>query len=345
VETACFDGVDNDADGQDVDCAFSSYPLDCDGSGGCEVDCLGACRAAAIGVDMALAGGGGYERFAARDRLTFARIDFRSTQRRFVLKGLVVDNRNTLPTERGLMVDSDADGLPDETELRLEGVDASGATVTLDPTSRDTDGDGFSDKVEHLLRTVGLDPFRPSLPPDCEDPALDRDGDGLGDCEEKLLGSDPTLFDSDADGLPDPLELRRGSNLLVNDVLGDLDQDGFPNGAEVTRHTDLLSNEAGVRSELAYRYRVTPAGVTGDRRTCYDLRVSNVTLVETLDRGFGPGNNDVDVYFGQVPEGELDRFGLFSVAQVRVRFLPPDFREPDAAALDLVDDDFVFVGE
>lgn len=344
-ETACFDGMDNDGDGEDVDCADPDYPLDCDGNGGCEADCLGACRAAAFGVDMALAGGGSYERFTTADALTFARIDFRSTQRRFVLKGFVVDNRNAIPTERGLVVDSDADGLSDEDELRVTGLDANGAMVSLDPTQRDTDGDGLSDPVEQRLRTVGLDPFLPGVPPDCVDPFVDRDGDGLGDCEEKLLGSDPTLFDSDADGFPDELEFRRGTNLLRDDGLADLDQDGVPNGRELVEHTDVRSNDAAVRASLAYRQRVTPAGVTENRRTCYDLRVSNITLLETLDRGFGPGNNDVDVYFGQVPEGDLERFGSFTAAQVRVRFIAPEFREPEAAALDLVDGDFVFVGE
>ena len=98
VETACFDGVDNDGDGQDVDCSSPAYPLDCDGSGGCEEDCRGQCRAAAIGVDTSLTSGGGYERFVTADALNLSRIDFRSTQRRFVLKSFVVDNRNAIPT-------------------------------------------------------------------------------------------------------------------------------------------------------------------------------------------------------------------------------------------------------
>lgn len=344
-ETACFDGLDNDGDGSTADCADPDYPLDCDGSGGCEADCLGQCRTAVIGADMSLATGGGYQRFSSVDALTFSEIDFRSTQAPFVMKAFIADNRNVIPTESGIVLDSDADGLSDETEWRSSGVDASGQSVTLDPLSADTDGDGFSDKVEHLLRGLSLDPFVTDLPVDCEDPYVDADGDGLMDCEEKLLGSDATLFDTDADGLPDGLELRRGTNLLLDDVLADADQDGVVNGTELRAHTDVTSNDAAVRSGLAYRYSVEPAGTTSDGRACYDVRVSNITLLETLDRGFGPGNNDVDVYFGQVPEGSLDRYGTFSVAQVRVRYIYPDTREPDAAALDLVDEDFLLIGE
>ncbi len=345
AETSCFDGVDNDGDGQDMDCSDPNYPLDCEGQDGCEVDCLSQCRMAAIGVDMALAAAGSYERFGTADRLDISRIDYRSTQRRFALKNFLVDNRNSIPTAEGLRVDSDGDGLSDEAELRIEGVDADGVRRTLDPLSADTDGDFFSDRVEHLLRTVGLDPFIPNLPPGCDDPTVDRDGDGLTDCEEQLLGSDSTLFDTDGDGIPDGIEVRRGTNVLVADVLDDLDQDGVPNGIEISAHTDVTSNDARVRAELAQRTRVVTSGVTGDQRTCYDLRVSNISLVETLDRGFGPGNNDVEVYFGQVPEDELGSLGLWSVAQVRVRYVAPDVREPDSPVLDLVEGDFVFVGE
>lgn len=336
VETACFDGVDNDGDGRAIDCDDPSYPLDCDGSDGCEDDCLGQCRAAAIGLDMSLPTGGAYVRFPTADRLSFGRFDLRSTQRRFVLKTFVVENTNALPTEGGLSVDTDGDGLADEVERRLEG---------FDPTRRDTDDDGFSDALELRLRGTSLDPLGVDLPPTCQDPYEDGDADGLGDCEEALLGTDPSLFDSDADGFPDPMEVRRGTNPLEADVLDDLDQDGAPNGRELAENGDPRSSDVAARSELAYRYTIIPAGTTQDNRTCYDLRVSNITLVETEDRGFGPGNNALFVYFGQVPEGELDRFGTFSVAELRVRFVAPDFREPDAVALDLEDEDFVFLGE
>lgn len=331
-ELACFDGQDNDGDGQDRDCSDPTYPYDCNGNQGCERDCRSACRAEALGLAMARAGGGTYERVPSIDQLSLGRIDFRSTQRRFVLKELLVSNRNAIPTVNGLVPDSDGDGLSDADEERLG----------TDPLSPDTDGDGLGDQVEHLLRTLGLDPLVPTVLPDCDDPFIDRDGDGLGDCEERLLGTDPTLFDSDADGFPDRVELRAGTNPLVNDILEDLDLDGVPNGRELRAHTDPLSNDARVRAELAYRYRVTDLGATTDQRTCYDFRVTNVGLVSTLDRGFGPGMNQIDVYFGQVPEGDLEGFGLFYASQVRVQFIPPDTRVPSATAIDLREGDFAF---
>ncbi len=328
-ELLCFDGVDNDGDGEDVDCSDPTYPYDCAGADGCEVDCRSSCRAETLGVSMSLAGGGRYARISYADQTSFSSIDFRSTQRPFVLKELLVFNRNAIPTPDGFVPDSDADGLSDEEE----------AVLGLNPLDADSDGDFYSDRLEHLLRTLGLDPMTPNSFPDCEDVVIDTDGDGLRDCEEKLLGTNRTLFDTDADGFPDWIEFRSGTNALFADTLDDLDLDGKGNGQEILAHTDPSSNDAQVRADQSYRYRITDLGIGPDERHCYDVRISNVTLVATEDRGFGPGNNDIDIYFGQVPEGDLEGFGIYYVSQLQVQFVPPDL--PVVSGYDLKQGDFV----
>ena len=331
-ELACFDGVDNDDDGDDRDCSDPTYPYDCNGNNDCEADCRSQCRMERIGQTMARAAGGRYERFFTPDQISMQRIDFRSTQRLFVLKEFLVTNQNAIATESGFLPDTDADGLADLMEQELG----------LDPLSADTDNDQFNDRLEHLLRPLGFDPlvFGP-VPADCVDPQADTDRDGLRDCEEKLLGTNSTLFDSDADGFPDQVEFRAGTNPIFDDTLDDLDIDGVSNARELRAHSDVSANDARVRAELSYRYRTLDLGATNDQRSCYDIRVTNVTLVDTLDRGFGPGNNDIVVYFGQVPDGDLGGFGIFDAAQLRVQFLPPDLRIPDTPVFDLQEDDFV----
>jgi len=331
-ELSCFDGVDNDGDGQNVDCATASYPYNCNGQGDCEPDCRSQCRMEEIGIEMSLATGGRYERFAHADQINLSRIDFRSTQERFVLKEFIALNRNSLPTENGLVPDSDADGLSDREEDELG----------LDPLVTDTDGDFFNDRLEHQFQTLGFDPLVVDTVPTCDDPFIDSDGDGLRDCEEDLLATDPTLFDTDADGFPDWVEFRNGTNAIFADSLDDIDIDGETNGVELRENTDPLSNDARVRASLAYRYRIFDLGPTQDQRQCYNLRVSNITLVDTRDLGFGAGFNDIEIYFGQVPESNLEGFGLYKVALVRVQFLPPDDRNPDSPSLDIAEDDFVF---
>ncbi|MHA1620455.1 MAG: hypothetical protein ACTSVZ_14355, partial [Promethearchaeota archaeon] len=76
--------------------------------------------------------------------------------------------------ESGVGFDSDGDGLGDDYEADIPG---------LDPNNPDTDGDGANDKLE--VRTMGTDGTNP-----------DTDGDGLLDGEEWDLGTNPLIEDT-----------------------------------------------------------------------------------------------------------------------------------------------------
>ena len=68
-----------------------------------------------------------------------------------------------------------------------------------------------------------------------EQVAVDSDGDGLNDDQEKLGGSDPQNPDSDNDGLFDGEEVETyGTNPLNSDT----DGDGFIDGDEVRNGYD-----------------------------------------------------------------------------------------------------------
>ena len=89
----------------------------------------------------------------------------------------------------------------------------------------------------------------------------DQDRDGLNACEERLLGTDDTLYDSDADGIPDPIEFRAGTNYLAVDPLQDADLDGMVNRDEIRGHTDPRTNDAQSQLGLAYRYEEVDEGL------------------------------------------------------------------------------------
>ena len=56
---------------------------------------------------------------------------------------------------------------------------------------------------------------------------LDRDGDGLHDCEELFYGTVQRGADTDGDGIPDPVEIRFGLNPGEVDSARDGDFDRF----------------------------------------------------------------------------------------------------------------------
>jgi hypothetical protein len=104
-------------------------------------------------------------------------------------------------SECHVTVDSDGDGLLDIQELRgwtCRVTAADGQThtlqVTSDPDVADTDGDGLSDYVEHMIRTDAA--------------SQDTDGDGLTDGDEVAgFYTNANIADSDGDGFTDPEEL------------------------------------------------------------------------------------------------------------------------------------------
>jgi len=91
----------------------------------------------------------------------------------------------------------------------------------------DPDGDGLSSSDE---KAIGTDPL-----------VADTDSDGLSDGEEHLTThTDPLVADTDSDGLADGAELDAGTDPLVADT----DADGIMDGAEVDAGTDPLDADS-----------------------------------------------------------------------------------------------------
>ena len=78
----------------------------------------------------------------------------------------------------------------------------------------------------------------------CSD-ELDADSDGLVECEELELGTDPASADTDGDGLSDSEEVAFGSDPLLVDT----DGDGFDDATEADCVSDPLNAD-----EVCYAY-------------------------------------------------------------------------------------------
>jgi len=114
----------------------------------------------------------------------------------------------------GVGFDSDGDGLGDDYEDNLPG---------LDKNNPDTDGDGANDKLE--VKTMNTDATKP-----------DTDGDGLTDWEEWQLGTNPLIIDTDYDKLTDYEEAKV---YLTDPLVQDTDGDRLSDAYEVYTRWDI----------------------------------------------------------------------------------------------------------
>lgn len=199
--------------------------------------------------------------------------------------------------------DSDADGLVDDLEVENPtGPYESSIYVA------DTDSDGLNDYIETLFGTrpnvaenMGCTPgtvLGPLAPGPVPANPNDKDGDGLADCEERLLRSDIGKLDTDGDGLPDLLEVRAGLDPRDgSDAGADPDGDGVDSRTEVMTGMDPFHAESKeFREENALRFKfgkqftVTEPDDAGvDRvRTCYEFSIENIPYLTVYDTSGQP---------------------------------------------------------
>ncbi len=181
--------------------------------------------------------------------------------------------------------------------------------------------------------------------PGCESDTdrADVDFDGLARCEELLLRTSTEVYDTDADGVPDGLELVVGTDPSKSDALADSDLDGVRNGDEIRAHTGIGFEEASQRPDLAYRYKTEELGINEDGQRCYNFRVKNVQLGTPLARQGDAeafGRNEILLYMAQAPFDDPNDFGSYKVACVHARYVAPDFKDPPTGLVELVPEDF-----
>jgi hypothetical protein len=158
--------------------------------------------------------------------------------------------------------DADGDGINDSVEKT-----AGGTGGGSDPNSPDTDGDGLNDKYEvqnppqKVLQADAADADADGLPDVWENqkfgnlnsgPATDNDNDGCNNRCEFDNGLNPTVADTDADGLLDGEEVTGTTGAYTrpyntSPTVSDADGDGLLDGAEVKtyRTNQLVADSDG----------------------------------------------------------------------------------------------------
>lgn len=146
--------------------------------------------------------------------------------------------------------DFDGDGLGDEEERRLG----------FSATSQDSSGTGHSDLA---VARFGASPTNCNL-----DSRQDSDRDGLTDCDEQLLMTDPLKGDSDSDGGIDLWEVLHGFNPKNGqDLVVDSDNDGISNLEEMLQGSHPL--------DPASRTALFTQTLQMDDRGCWNLGIQN----------------------------------------------------------------------
>lgn len=229
-------------------------------------------------TEMAKRGYGEYLEFGGGAQIDFSKYSALVRQQRFDLKELWFVNASVAWNGYKLAIDDDSDSIPNDVE----------AAEGSDPNLADSDNNSVGDAVERKISgkackaancaRVGAATFI-----QCNNFQrvngiyVDRDGDGLNDCEEALLGSDIFNFDSNNDYLPDDLALRYGLSTLANarDLYLDPDQDGPTNYSEIKQGTPLREVNSMAGASMTARLSLKKTSESADQ-TCYTMGADNV---------------------------------------------------------------------
>jgi hypothetical protein len=239
---------------------------------------------------MASAGNGTFTEFTDASQINFLNIDYAAIQVQHSLVQSFASVQTAQQIGNAYVLDTDMDGLTDAEENSLGTCATLGGPAAMNNqcvTPWDTDQDGYSDLIEVLYQTSGFDPLDPNKPATkCLTPGVDSDGDGLMDCEEAFLGTDPTSPDTDGDFVDDLLEIRNQMNPLdPTDAFGDINKDTILNRAEIQDGLSPTEQVSSNEREFSLVTSLTPAAVSADAAanglSCYDFDVQHLRLLTT----------------------------------------------------------------
>jgi hypothetical protein len=227
--------------------------------------------------------------------------------------------RPVLYTSDPLLIDSDGDGLTDNLEH----------LIGTDPRNKDTDNDGLDDLSEfHLYQTIPV--------------FYDTDGDLLGDGEESLLLTDPLRWDSDGDRLSDGIEVKGydvdgdgltdvnfpsyGANPLIRDIF--VEVDWMPGARTLGDYSRMKLSEAFARHNLVLHLDQGELGGGGETEEqldeLYDSRPGPMNdLTDFREKYFTPSRRGTffwclitlgKIYVGNTEVGGFNHGDIFTVA-------------------------------
>jgi hypothetical protein len=289
---------------------------------------------------MASAGNGSFQEFTAETQINFLNITFASLQVKSDIVATYASNHSAIETGSASDSDTDSDGLTDEEEQTL------GTCVALSPpcaNPADSDGDGYGDFLEVRYESSGFDPLDPKKPATpCSNPGVDSDGDGLMDCEETFLGTDPLNPDTDGDLISDSLEVLNGMNPLdPTDAYGDINRDGILNLNEIQIGLSPSAPISLNERPFALTYALTSAP-----GSCYTFDVQHLRLQTTGPNSIGIlGGNRIYYDVVETAEDSPTNFATIRRACADVLYEDGVAKIPLTGVVRFVDSDFTDISQ
>jgi hypothetical protein len=289
---------------------------------------------------IAAHGQGAFQEFTSNTDVNFLNINFAAVQVQNKIVATLASNQSTVETGADLEIDTDGDGLSDDEEKSLGTCDSLSPKC---PTPNDSDKDGYSDFFEQANKASGFDPLDPKKPSTPCDPKKDADGDGLLDCEEAFLKTDPLNADTDGDRLTDWVEFKNGMNPLdPSDSYTDTNADGVLNFDEIQLGLNPAKPVSSAERVFAYEYTFEPTSTSDAGAGCYAFDVQHMRLVTTGKTARAPeGINRI--YF-DVNQNAVDSPATFATVRracADVVYLRGVIKLPLSGVVYFTDDDFV----
>lgn len=200
------------------------------------------------------------------------------------------DNEDDFPNDSTEWLDSDGDGIGDNTDTDDDN------DGILDTVDTDSDNDGVSDSIEE---TNGTDPLNP-----------DSDGDRLNDGDEITETTDSLNPDSDGDGIPDGVEVINGFDPL--DPTDGQIQDPHDSSAGLVLYYKLDDQGSLVIDSSGNSYHGTKGGVKGESEwhkegkfgTSYYPSKGQISVPTSLGGGFSSGNLTISLWAKTIDEDQ-----------------------------------------
>jgi hypothetical protein len=260
--------------------------------------------------EMANIGEGAFFLVSAGQDIPYTQFSIPTQNPQFVLRDLWVNDASSIWWNGKRMLDSDNDGIPDQIETQWGS----------NPKAYDSDGNGIGDGVEYSLwntpcgnipvanlgqagQTCTNAGANKSFYGTCGAPPYnDTDQDNLNDCEENLLGSNPTNFDTNGDFVPDQFEwlYNVAYNFGTNSLNSDPTNDGVTNYQKLKDLFPVNVPMPQLNGITPMSYQLTQTS-TNASQTCYQAQVTNVPVMSNADvlrvyimETYGTGGSNVN---------------------------------------------------